>query len=379
MKYFKIAAMVSAMAFITPLSTIKAHDAFDHSSPEQLLNAARVKAMQDTALGFLATLTDDQRARVMTSLENNAARTSWSNLPVIMAPRSGMAVTEMTSAQRSALHAMMAAAFSSQGYLKTTTSIWHEDVLRGISANLIAAMPDEDPRKARFKTIIESYDSEKFYVSVFGDPETQNWGWMVTGHHYAANFTIADGKIAFMPLFLGANPQTVPQGRYAGWRILQHEADRALALMKSLGPSQLETAVIADAVDRTVFAGPGNRAGYAAQVGLKASSLEPLQLRLLRDVIDEYIGNASDEAAKRQRKAIEEDGLGNLYFAWWGPTGDPAARYMFRIHGPSILIDYVRESSPDGGFNHVHSIARDPSNDYGSQWLKLHYDEAHQD
>jgi hypothetical protein len=62
---------------------------------------------------------------------------------------------------------------------------------------------------------------------------------------------------------------------------------------------------------------------------------------------------------------------------WWGPTDNPAARYMFRVYGPSILIDYVREKSSDRGYNHVHSIARDPSNDYGSEWLKHHYEEAH--
>lgn len=29
-------------------------------------------------------------------------------------------------------------------------------------------------------------------------------------------------------------------------------------------------------------------------------------------------------------------------------------------------------------YNHVHSIVRDPANDYGAEWLKLHYDGAHQ-
>lgn len=379
MTFFKVAAMVSAMALVAPLSAIEAHDSPEHSGPDHSLEAARAVAMQETTLSFLATLTDEQRATVMASLDDSATRTGWSNLPVIMAPRPGMAVAEMTTAQRRALHAMMAAAFSSQGYLKTTTSIWHEDVLQEMTANLLAAMPDEDPRKARYLKIMETYDSEKFFVSVFGDPGSKDWGWMVTGHHYGANFTVADGKIAFLPLFLGANPQIVPEGRYAGWRILQHEADRAFALIESFETSQLQEAVISDAVDNEVFAGPGNRKGFAEQVGIRASSLDPLQLRLLNDIIDEYLHNASDEAAARHRKAIEEDGLDTLYFAWWGPIDDPAARYMFRVHGPSILIDYVRESSPDGGYNHVHSIARDPSNDYGSEWLKLHYEEAHQD
>jgi hypothetical protein len=274
---------------------------------------------------------------------------------------------------------MLVTAFSSQGYLKTTTSMWHEDVLREKTARMLADMPDSDPRKAGFLGIMDSFDSEKFFVSVFGDPASPNWGWMITGHHYSANFTVADGKIAFVPMFLGADPQKVADGRYAGWNILQHEADRAFALIRSLQAAQLSQALIADAVDNEVFAGPGNRAGFARRVGIKASDLDPLQLRLLNRVIDEYLDNASDEASARQRAAIEKDGYGELHFAWWGPTDDPAARYMFRIHGPSILIDYVREASPDGGFNHVHSVLRDPTNDYGADWLKVHYEEAHQD
>lgn len=373
MKSVYATAMVATIALLFPISAILAHDSTEHS-----LEAARVSAMQDATLDFLVTLTEEQRSRVLAPLEDSATRTSWSNLPVIMAPRSGMAVADMTPAQRVALHAMMASAFSSQGYLKTTTSMWHEDVLKDISTSIIAKMPDDDPRKARFSGVIESYDSEKFFVSIFGDPSSKDWAWMVTGHHYAANFTVANGKIAFMPLFLGANPQLLSEGRYAGWRLLQHEADRALALIGSLEPLQTEQAVIADRVDDGIFAGPGNRDGYARQVGIRASRLDEIQLRLLNGVIDEYLGDASDEAAARQRQKVTNDGLDALYFAWWGPTNDPAARYMFRIHGPSILIDYVRESSPDGGYNHVHSIARDPSNDYGAQWLKLHYEEAHQ-
>lgn len=224
---------------------------------------------------------------------------------------------------------------------------------------------------------LPDYDSEKFYVSVFGDPKGANWGWMMTGHHYAANFTVADGRIAFTPLFLGANPQTMPEGRYAGWRILQHEADRALALLGALSPAQVKQAVVAAEVDNCVFVGKGQQDRIAAPRGIAASTLDPVQRHMLLAVIDEYLGNALDEAAARQRAAITKNGPDQLYFAWWGPTNDPKARSMFRVQGPSIIIDYVRESSPGGGFNHVHSIARDPGNDYGAGWLAQHYEEAH--
>jgi primosomal protein N' (replication factor Y) len=40
----------------------------------------------------------------MTGLDNNAARTGWSNLPAVMAPRPGLPVAKMNADQRKALH-----------------------------------------------------------------------------------------------------------------------------------------------------------------------------------------------------------------------------------------------------------------------------------
>ncbi len=366
------AIAVSGLAF--PVVEARAHESVDHE-----LEELRVESMQEATSDFLAMLTDEQRVEVMAALEDNATRTSWSNLPVVMAPRSGLVVADMSSDQRRALHGMMASALSSQGYLKSATIMWHEDVLREMFDAMLAELPDSDPRKAQGIAFADNYDAEQFYVTVFGNPEDADWGWLVTGHHFAANFTVSGGRIAFTPMFLGANPQVVQEGRYAGWQILQHEADKALALLRSLNEGQLERAVVSTEVDSDVFAGPGNQISHETSYGIKASELDEAQRGLLDSLIDEYIEDASDEAAQRQRAAIAADGLEALRFAWWGATDTPRGRYMFRIQGPSVLIDYVREPSPGGEYNHVHSIIRDPSNDYGSDWLQRHYTEAHRD
>jgi hypothetical protein len=372
MKKFAIAA-VPAMLMILSASPAAAHNGEDHSA-----EMSRVEAMRSTTLAFLASLDEAQRASAVTSLDDNEARTGWSNLPVSMAPRTGVAVADMSAEQRKAFHAMLAAALSSQGYLKSATIFWHEDVLHDLGTAAVTAMPDTDPRKAEGAAFMANYDSEKFFAKVYGDPAGADWAWTVTGHHYAANFTVSGGRIAFTPLFLGANPQIVPDGRYAGWRILQHEADRAMALLGSLREEQKMQAVLADAVDDQAFLGKGRQDRLAKPAGIAASQLTAAQLEILNGLIDEYLGDASDEAAARQRQAIEADGYDKLYFAWWGPVADPAARYMFRVQGPSILIDYVRESSGRDEYNHVHSIVRDPANDYGAVWLERHYQEAHQ-
>jgi hypothetical protein len=53
--------------------------------------------------------------------------------------------------------------------------------------------------------------------------------------------------------------------------------------------------------------------------------------------------------------------LDDTYFAWSGPTTPGSAAY-FRIHGPALVIEYA----PQRGVDHVHTIYRDPTNDYGA-------------
>ena len=45
------------------------------------------------------------------------------------------------------------------------------------------------------------------------------------------------------------------------------------------------------------------------------------------------------------------------------------------MHGPRILIEYNVEVPTATAGGHVHGITRDPANDYGMDWLGLHYKE----
>jgi len=48
--------------------------------------------------------------------------------------------------------------------------------------------------------------------------------------------------------------------------------------------------------------------------------------------------------------------------AWSGPTTNGSAAY-FRIQGPTLVIEYA----PQGSVDHIHTIYRDPTNDYGAK------------
>lgn len=335
----------------------------------------RAAAIAATASAFVAALSPAQRAQVVRRFDDDAARTNWSNLPSNLYARDGLAVGELSPAQRIAFHDLLAAALSSQGYAKTATIMWLEDILRAEETERLKTADLPPERKARVEQLVASRRSGNYWITMFGTPDDARWGWLVSGHHLAASFTIADGRVAFTPLFLGAEPQLVKEGAYAGWRVLDHEIARGFAILRSLDADQRRAAVLADTVGNDLFTGKGRKDSLKAPVGLPAARMTQDQQRLLMGLVREFVGVAADEAADVQMAAIERDGLAKLHFAWWGPTDDPAKRFMYRIHGPSILIEYVRENRGGQPGNHVHAIVRDPGNDYGEDWLAKHYRE----
>ena len=61
-------------------------------------------------------------------------------------------------------------------------------------------------------------------------------------------------------------------------------------------------------------------------------------------------------------------GLGDTWFAWSGRTtatpGHNTTSY-YRIQGPNLVIEYAPQQMGGDPSNHIHTIYRDPTNDYG--------------
>jgi Protein of unknown function (DUF3500) len=373
MNRFAMALAALAAGCALP-GAVLAHPATKHASTD---NAARAKTISDAAARFVTTLDAAQRAKLLRSLDDNAARTDWSNLPSPFYPRTALALSELSDAQRVALHGLMAASMSGEGYGEAATIIWIDDILRGIEIERAASITDPQERRVRTERAMQTRSSGNYWISIFGEPGSPRWGWMINGHHFAANFTVVDGRTAFTPLFLGANPQTIQQGPYAGWRVLDHEIAGGFDLIASLDIEQRNAALVGAEIDPKQFTGKGRKDNPPADAGIAASRLTPVQRERLLALVDEFVGFANREAAAAQMAAIRADDPAKLYFAWWGAPDDRSKRFMYRISGPSIRIEYVREPRPDGSpDNHVHAIVRDPRNDYGEDWLARHYTEA---
>jgi Protein of unknown function (DUF3500) len=91
---------------------------------------------------------------------------------------------------------------------------------------------------------------------------------------------------------------------------------------------------------------------------------------MLLDLIWEWtsILNGSSAAARMTEMKAE---LNEMWFAWSGPTTGEAGSNItayYRIQGPHVVIEYAPQH--DEPTNHVHTMYRDPTNDYGRALIK---------
>ena len=96
--------------------------------------------------------------------------------------------------------------------------------------------------------------------------------------------------------------------------------------------------------------------------GLPASEITADQQAMLLDLVRQWAGIANEEAAEKRMSEIE-DNLDETYFAWSGSTTNGEPTY-YRITMPTLHIEFAHQ---DDDVLHIHSVYRDPTNDYGEQ------------
>lgn len=85
---------------------------------------------------------------------------------------------------------------------------------------------------------------------------------------------------------------------------------------------------------------------------------------MLLNIVQEWVGIANDSYAGPRMAEIRSN-LPSTFFAWSGPTANGSAAY-YRIRGPALVIEYA----PQGDVDHIHTIYRDPTNDYGVKFAR---------
>ena len=372
--------IITSIAVVVSLQACKAqkahtHNGSTHSHVEVPKTSKSAEQMSVTGKAFINTLNDDQRKALIYNFEDDNARTYWTNAPTHSQSRNGLPIGRLSIEQRKLFHKLLIASTSSQGYYKIWSAIQGDDELKLEGEN-------RELSSDKFYGKNQSLGAIGYYLSFYGNPVTDSkWGYMLTGHHLAVNFTVIDGKTTFVPMFYGSDPAHIGHGQHAGYTFLPQERNRGYELFQSLDAKQKAKTVIAAEYPSNKFGpidfkGPGSKERKIENRGIRGDELNASQQKLLRVLIEEYVNNADFDVAEEWLAKIEKDGMKNLYFMWMGPT-DGSEKIFFRVNGPSILIDFADQRTGFDWNTHPHTIVRDPSNDYGENWMQRHIEEFH--
>jgi hypothetical protein len=310
--------------------------------------------MAKAAQAFLAAL--DARQSLRARLEwADPRRNSWHYVP---RSRPGLSLAEMQPAQAAAAWDLLAALLSARGLSQVRAQLRLERTLGELTHN------------PSFR------DPGNYSLVVFGDAAgSAPWCWRFEGHHLSFTTVVAPGYgLALTPMFLGANPATVPaRHSHAGFRLLGKEEDAAFAIVRSLDGGALSKALIADRALGDILAGPGRELSLQRFEGIALTALSDGQRDGVMRILELYAGTMREELASAHLLALRQAGVENLHFAWAGSLERGRPHY-FRVHGPSALVEY--DNTQDGA-NHVHSVWIDPDGAFGRDLLRRHYQGAH--
>jgi Protein of unknown function (DUF3500) len=302
---------------------------------------------------FLQGLAPDKRQRAMFPFDS-PERFNWHYIP---RRRMGLAIKDMTAEERTAAHQLLRSALSEAGYGKVIAIMRLEEVLRQMELFGFAR------------------DMENYACTVFSTVDAPfPLGWRFEGHHLSLNFTIVDeAQSAVTPAFLGAHPAEVRDGPLKGMRVLAQEQDLAFELLRQLDPSQRRKALFAARSLGDIVSGPGRSDDLKLPVGLPLAEMTPAQREAAIRLVEEYLHNVRDDMAAAQLRSVHEAGLDKLHFAWAGSL-EPDQAHYYRLHGPTLLIEY---DNTRNNANHIHSVWHNLRTNFGGDLLRAHYETGH--
>jgi hypothetical protein len=323
----------------------------------QRSSARSSTAMATAAAQLLASLSAEER-QLATFPFDGQERLRWHYIPSETFPRNGLMLKDMTEPQRALAFALMRSALSQRGYETYSSIIELETVLKAIERS---TQLDRNPLLYRF--------------SVFGTPSaTGTWGWRVEGHHVSLHFTVANGQaVASTPSFAGSNPAEVREGPAKGRRILAAQEDAGRALVTALDAAQRSSAIVGDVAPGEILTSNKLEISPLSPPGIRASQLSEAQRALLTGVLDAFAGLMAPDIASDRMAKVRTAGLENVTFAWAGPL-ERGQKHYYRVQGPTFLIEF--DNTQNNG-NHVHSIWRDFTGDFGRDLLREHVRSAH--
>ncbi len=301
----------------------------------------------DRANAFLGSLDEAQRSKVLFDFNDAAQRVKWSNLPTTMVPRAGLKMGDLSAPQKKAAMGLLAATLSKRGYEKVLAIVEGDEALK-IAGGGRGGM----------------FGHDLFYISILGKPSVKDpWMLQFGGHHLALNITLAGPAGILTPSLTAAQPAKYTlDGKTV--RPLGAENDKAFALINALDEGQRKQAILNYKVADLVL-GPGQDGKTIQPEGIKCSAMNAGQQAMLLDLAAEWAGIVNESSAASRMTEIKTN-LPATWFAWSGPTTNGTPAY-YRIQGPTLVIEYAPQPLGGDPTMHIHTIYRDPTNDYGKK------------
>ncbi len=144
----------------------------------------------------------------------------------------GLRLDECTEKVQVAVHSVLKASFSSNGYTKVLGCCLTNDFLGDL---------------VHGKSVLNKHS---YNFRLFGQPSLDSpWAYTFFGHHVCIAVFVQGKRMVIGPTFLGAEPDHIDEGPHAGLRLFGTEEHLSLQLMQSLSPALQEKVTISKGMD----------------------------------------------------------------------------------------------------------------------------------
>jgi hypothetical protein len=318
---------------------------------------------------LLDRLTSAEREKIQYPLDSREWR-AWSNPEFLLRPL-GLRLEEVQEGVALSILKVVQATLSPEGYNKAISAMRINHFLGEL---------------CQLPRILNKYS---YNFLLFGTPSaTEQWGWSLYGHHLCINVFLMGRQIVMSPIFTGAEPNIIDEGKFAGTKILHTEGTLGLHLMQSLNQEQQEIAQIFKNMYDPVMNPTGdlavdrwNKDDQRMQCcafrdnrvlpyeGVRVTDTTLVVQELLLDVVEQFLLYLPAKSRQMRKEQIRTH-FDDTFISWIGGFTDEDPFY-YRIQSPVILLEFDHHSgvfltNDEPMKFHTHTIVRMPNGgDYG--------------
>ena len=330
----------------------QSNEALSNKNSNSMQIDIAVSEQMVTVAQKLAVTASDHSEKMLLPFDHESKK-DWAYWPK---SRSGLSLQRMTSKQRGLVHDLLSSLLSSKGYLKAIHIIQLEAVLDELDTR-------GTPR-----------NQGAYTLAIFGSPSKDAiWAWRFEGHHISLNVSVLPTGITVTPSFLGANPAQIEAGPLAGFRPLRFEEEYGRQLVLALTLEQRSQAVVSESPPKDILFAPYRKNESDSKWdnllnsgGIAVATLSINQQLLVKRILDEIVSSYRTEISTEYLKQLKLD---ELRFFWIGSLSNGEPGY-YRLQSPNFVFEF---DSALGGGNHIHTVWRSRTGDFGDDMLKQHY------